>query len=225
MSRRALVVGSSDGIGLALVRDLLDRGWSVRGLSRSASPLAGPAYEHVTVDVREPRFPGQVAEALDGEPTSLVVYCAGIGEPFDAVQLDVDVATFEVNLMGLVRTVERALPVLLEQGAGTIVGLSSMADVIRSGEAPAYGAAKAGMSHYLEALRTAVQGRGVHVVNTRLGFVDTKMAKSPIKPWMLTPEQAAARILRGALSAAPPRRLNIPRRMAVLASLVGLLTR
>jgi NAD(P)-dependent dehydrogenase (short-subunit alcohol dehydrogenase family) len=154
-----------------------------------------------------------------------VAYCAGIGDSFDLDRLAYDVATFETNLVGLVRTVEQVLPHLQAQGSGVFVGLSSMADAARSATAPAYGASKAGMSRYLEGLSLALRGSGVHLVNVRLGFVDTKMAKSEVRPWLLQPEEASARILQRVLAENPPTRLNIPRRMAVLTSLAALIMR
>jgi NAD(P)-dependent dehydrogenase (short-subunit alcohol dehydrogenase family) len=39
----ALLVGNSDGIGLATTRALLAKGWSVAGISRSESPLTHTA--------------------------------------------------------------------------------------------------------------------------------------------------------------------------------------
>ncbi len=53
MPRRALLIGNSDGIGLATTRRLLDEGWTVAGLSRSPSPLTHASYEHMAKgDVR-----------------------------------------------------------------------------------------------------------------------------------------------------------------------------
>jgi NAD(P)-dependent dehydrogenase (short-subunit alcohol dehydrogenase family) len=65
-------VGNSDGIGLALTRRLLDDGWSVTGLSRSAGPLT----DHV-VDVTAADYPDVLARVGAAE---LCVYAAGVGE-------------------------------------------------------------------------------------------------------------------------------------------------
>ncbi|MDI5938515.1 hypothetical protein QLR68_10095, partial [Micromonospora sp. DH15] len=51
--QRAIVVGNSDGIGLAVTRRLLDDGWTVAGLSRSSSPLTSSGYEHHRADVTD----------------------------------------------------------------------------------------------------------------------------------------------------------------------------
>jgi len=69
--------------------------------------------------------------------------------------------------------------------------VSSLADEFLSAEAPSYHASKAGFSNYLGGLARALRSRGVHVTNVRFGFVDTKMAKGDVKPFMMTPEKAA----------------------------------
>jgi NAD(P)-dependent dehydrogenase (short-subunit alcohol dehydrogenase family) len=217
----ALLIGNSDGIGLALARALLARGWRVVGVSRRAAPVAHAAYRHAVLDVCADDYGAALAAALPPDPIALCVYCAGIGDLFDATALARDVATLRTNLLGLALTIERVLPRMAASPPAVLAGLSSMADVIRTPAAPAYGASKAGMSHYLESLALALRGSGVRVVNVRLGFVDTKMAKAPWKPWLLTPDRAAERILAALLAARPPRRVDIPRRMAVLARVVG----
>lgn len=219
MQDQAVIIGNSDGIGLALTRALLERGWAVNGLSKSPSPVEHANYRHTVVDVRKQEFPDVLVRALDAADTRLVIYCAGIGTHFDASRLAEDAAIFETNLIGLARTVECSLPRFLSRKYGTLVGLSSMADVLRLRAAPAYGASKAAMSHYLESIAVAVRDTGVNIVNVRLGFVDTKMAKADYKLWLLQPEDVATRILRRVLTDSPPRRLNIPRRMAALTSL------
>jgi hypothetical protein len=70
--RRAIIVGNSDGIGLALTRRLIDDGWSVTGLSRRA----GPMTDHV-VDVTAADNPDVLAGV---GPAELCVYaCRGAG--------------------------------------------------------------------------------------------------------------------------------------------------
>ena len=51
MTARALIVGNTDGIGRALTKVLLDRDWSVSGVSRRTSDLAHPHYRHAVADV------------------------------------------------------------------------------------------------------------------------------------------------------------------------------
>jgi benzil reductase ((S)-benzoin forming) len=51
VSSFAFVTGTSSGIGLALARSLLSRGWRVAGLSRRVAPLDHPQYRHVQLDL------------------------------------------------------------------------------------------------------------------------------------------------------------------------------
>ena len=54
-----------------------------------------------------------------------------------------------------------------------------------SAEAPSCHASKAGFTNYLDGLAIALKPRGVHVTDVRFGFVDTKMAKGDVKPFMM----------------------------------------
>lgn len=55
----ALVTGASSGIGLAIARILVDRGWQVLGVSRRAAPIDHPLYADLRVDLSD-------VEALSG---------------------------------------------------------------------------------------------------------------------------------------------------------------
>jgi NAD(P)-dependent dehydrogenase (short-subunit alcohol dehydrogenase family) len=112
-------------------------------------------------------------------------------------------------------------PRIVADSPAVFAGLSSLADVASSRVAPAYAASKAGMTYYLEGLAGPVRRTGVSVVNVRLGFVDTKMATSPWKPWMISADEAAERILHSLLKGRPAARINIPRRAAVVASAIA----
>ena len=59
-----LIVGNSDGIGLEVTRRLLEKGRTVFGISRSASPLADPRYTHLRLDVTDPEYRHQLRDVL-----------------------------------------------------------------------------------------------------------------------------------------------------------------
>jgi len=226
----ALLIGNSDGIGLALTRALLDRGITTVGLSRSPSPVHHEGYRHHVIDVTDPGFRDLLAGVCrDLGRVDTCVYCAGIGHEID---LDIDLVAglpgvldrerdvFEVNLMGLVATIEIVLPLMLAAGRGHFIGLSSLADRFCNPGAPSYGAAKAGMSSYLESMAFAARKRGVAITNIRFGFVATKMAKADTKPFEISADQAAAVIV--ACMRKRPIRVSHPWRMAALLWMVGL---
>ncbi len=228
-SKCALIVGNTDGIGLALTRRLLDDGWVVAGISKSASPVADNRYLHTMVDIRAMDYPAAVAQAATAASTragvqtiDVCVYCAGVGELLDVQRLERERAIFEVNLLGVVSTLEVLLPDMLKVGRGHFVGLSSQADRMRDPAAPSYGASKAGMSSYLEGMAKAVRAQGVSITNIRFGFVDTKMAKAESRPFIISADKAAALIVK--CMERKPIRYTYPRRMAALLWVVRLFT-
>ena len=197
MKRKALLIGNSDGIGLATTRELLKRDYEVVGVSRSESPVESGPYRHYVVEVQAPAYADRLKSILaDWEGIDLCIYCAGTGVLLDPSGMDGEAGVFEVNLMGLVRTASCVIPMMVRRGAGHFIGLSSVADELLSPEAPSYHASKAGFSNYLESLALALRPRGVYVTNMRFGFVDTKMARAEKRPFMMSVERAAEHVLK-----------------------------
>jgi short-subunit dehydrogenase len=196
MRRKALIIGNSDGIGLSLTRELLKRDWRIVGISRSESPIEDPSYEHNVAEVQDNEYPLILRSALEnGDPIDLCVFCAGIGEMLDLSHMESEAKIVEVNLLGMVKTVSYLIPLMVERGKGHFIGLSSVADEMLSPEAPSYHASKAGFSSYLEGLALALRPKGVHISNVRFGFVDTKMAKGDVKPFMMGVERATKHLI------------------------------
>jgi short-subunit dehydrogenase len=167
----------------------------VQGISRSDSPITHQSYRHERVCVQDPGYPQKLAALLAANAPDLCVYCAGIGEELDLGRMEPEVEVFEVNLLGMVKTVAAVVPPMVRRGSGHFIGLSSIADGVLSPEAPSYYASKAGFTRYLECLAPALRRRGVYVTNVRFGFVDTKMAKGRHKPLLMPPERAALHLL------------------------------
>ena len=196
MRGKALVIGNSDGIGLATTKELLKRGWEVIGISRSESPIQDPQYEHIVAEVQDAGYSAKLKSVLEThEPVDVCIFCAGIGEILDLSSMEGEVKILEVNLVGMVKTASCVIPLMVKRGKGHFIGISSVADDLLSAEAPSYHASKAGFSNYLEGLALALRPRGVHVSNARFGFVDTKMAKGDVKPFMMGVERATQHLL------------------------------
>ncbi len=210
----ALVVGASSGIGLALARRLVGRDWTVIGLARRTSELAHDRYTHVIADVRAPDYRTTLVDALGTAVPDVCIYCTGIGKELALPDLSAEADVFTTNLTGAVITAEVVIPRMLEAKGGHFVGLSSQGDVMTDGSAPSYAASKAGMTTYLEGLARACRPQGVFVTNVRFGFVDTAMAKSSIRPFMISAERAAELVDR--CLERRPIRYTYPWRMAAL---------
>ncbi|MEY4509714.1 MAG: hypothetical protein RLZZ450_1836 [Pseudomonadota bacterium] len=187
----------------------------MHGVSRRASPLAQGSYTHTVCDVTAVDY-GAVLLALleSGPPLDLCVYCVGIGKLLELPTLRHESLVFRTNLLGLVETTSAVVPRFIAAGRGHVIALSSIADHAISVEAPSYAASKAGVSSYLTSLALALRPHGVHVSNVRFGFVDTKMAKSKVRPLMISVDRAVDLLM--SCIETKPARLTYPRLMDVL---------
>jgi len=185
-----MLVGNSDGIGLATTKRLLAAGWDIVGVSRSESPISDTAYCHRVADVSQSRYSELMNELLMIGPMDLCIYLVGIGELLDPLDMSGEAQIIDVNLTGMVKTAAVVIPHMVRKGKGHFIGVSSMADELLSSDAPSYHASKAGFSNYLGGLALALKPKGVYVTNVRFGFVDTKMAKGDVKPFMMNVEKA-----------------------------------
>ena len=190
MQPRALLVGNSDGIGLATTKRLLAAGWEIIGVSRSESPVTNKNYHHRVADVADGRYSELIDELVIEGTLDLCIYLVGIGELIDLSDMSNEPHVIDVNFNGMVRTAAGVIPQMVTEGKGHFIGVSSFADELLSAEAPSYHASKAGFSNYLGGLALAIKPKGVHVTNVRFGFVDTKMAKGEVKPFMMSVEKA-----------------------------------
>jgi short-subunit dehydrogenase len=207
--RRAIVVGASSGIGAALVRQLASEGYRVAALARRAEQLAelraaaGPGTVLTRVhDVAEVEGVSALFEDLVRElgGLDLFVYAAGSMPDVRRDEYDTakDLGMLAVNFGGCAAWCNAVARLFQTQRSGTLVGISSVAgDRGRKGT-PMYGASKAAMAHYLEALRNRLAEVGVHVCTIKPGFVDTAMTRGKDAFWLISPEVAARTILSAA---------------------------
>jgi decaprenylphospho-beta-D-erythro-pentofuranosid-2-ulose 2-reductase len=226
--KHALVVGASSGMGAALARRIAAADCQVALVARREAELAklcgeinaggtirARAYPH---DVRcTDEVPGLFQQiAVDMGGLDLVIYAAGVQPRVAPDEYDTAKDRFmvEVNVIGAMAWLNEAARRFERAGAGTIVGISSIAgDRGRRGN-PAYGASKAALDHFLEALRNRLSRKGVTVVTIKPGFVDTDLTRGlPGLFWLISPDEAAKHILaaarRGSVTAYVPARWRL----------------
>lgn len=204
---RALVVGASSGIGAALVRALVAEGYRVAALARRSAELerlrAECGAERVLARVHDvhdvaavPALFEELVRELGG--LDLLVYAAGVMPRVGPSEFDsaTDAEILAVNAVGAIAWCNPAAEHFQAQRAGTIVGLGSIAgDRGRRGN-PVYGASKAALAHYLEALRNRLSDFGVRVCTIKPGFVRTPMTEGLALPGAISAEAAARTIVR-----------------------------
>lgn len=207
--RYILITGASSGIGEALALQYARDGrvlfLSGRDEGRLAAVAAacrerGAGVETAPVDVRDKgAMAAFIRGADDRYPLDLVIANAGIsggtdGGPMRGEAPDQVRQIFDVNLNGVLNTVEPIVPRMLERGCGQVAVISSLAAFRGWPGAPAYSASKGAVRFYGEALRGALHGTGVQVNVICPGFVVSRMTavnKFPM-PFLMTAERAAA---------------------------------
>jgi NAD(P)-dependent dehydrogenase (short-subunit alcohol dehydrogenase family) len=205
------VTGAAGGIGVALVRRLLDEGYGVSAWDMAPGPLAQITDEHLvfeTLDVRDGaamKGAAQRAQARFGFVHGLVSLAAIYRtQPF----LDIDDATFDlhfsINLKGSLLAAQAVLPLMRARKSGAIVLFSS--SLARNGgtNSAAYAATKGGVLGLMRSMALDVAGDNVRVNAVSPAIADTAMPRGNLDDAMLTARAAAN----------PMGRLGSPRDMA-----------
>jgi len=214
--RRAIVVGASTGMGAALVRQLAAEGYSVAALARRGTALeelrkgcadsltasGGEVFTHVH-DVSDASAVTALFEEIVRElgGLDLLIFAAGVMPKVGPEEFDTekDLEMLRINLGGCIAWCNPAANLFRTQRFGTIVGISSVAGDRGRRGAPVYGTTKAAMNTYLESLRNRLSESGVTVTTIKPGFIDTAMTRGMEGLfWLISAEEAAARILKAA---------------------------
>lgn len=203
--RTALVVGCSRGIGLAVVRALLDEGFTVVGWSRRQPPLSGvESFSFVECDVRSHI---QVEEAwqrtvrqLGGVPY-LVVYNSGLGYFAEVERLAVSQwdEMFSVNVRGAYLVTRLVVPPMKERGSGHLVYICSVAGTNAFAGGSGYCASKFALRGFALSVFAEVRQYNIRVTVVNPGSVQTdffsRVEGMRAEEWMLYPEDVAGAVL------------------------------
>jgi NAD(P)-dependent dehydrogenase (short-subunit alcohol dehydrogenase family) len=244
----ALVTGGARGIGFATARALLARGACVAIVDLHADAVAAAASQlhdtralGLTGDVTD-RGAMQQAVAATVERfggLDVVVANAGIASrvaSFRAMSSESFERVLDVNLMGVFRTVDAALPEIVRR-RGHVVVISSIYAFTNGVGAVPYAMSKAAVEQFGRALRLELVPHGASASVAYFGFIDTEMVhraidQDPLADAMLAslpkplhkrlpPKAAGEAIVRGIERRQP--RIIRPRRWVVMSVLRGIL--
>jgi NAD(P)-dependent dehydrogenase (short-subunit alcohol dehydrogenase family) len=244
----ALVTGGARGIGFATARTLVARGASVvivdldAGAATSAAAqvhdtkavgLAGDVTDRGAmqraVAIAVERFGGlDVVVANAGIASRVATFRASATETFERV--------LDVNLMGVYRTVDAALPEIVRRQGHVVVISSIYAFMNGIGEVP-YAMSKAAVEQFGRALRVELVQHGASASVAYFGFIDTEMVhqgldRDPLVKDMMAslpkplqkrlPSSAAGEAIVRGIERRQPRIIR-PRRWAAMSVLRGIL--
>jgi short-subunit dehydrogenase len=204
--KRAIIIGASSGIGRELACILSQHGYilgltgrRLQLLEELKNHLPGPAFSR-PMDVADHAAAMKGLEELIDEVggLDLIVISAGTGCINPDLKWPEEKETIEVNVAGFAAIANVAFRHFVKVGRGHLVGISSIAALRGSRQAPAYNASKAFVSNYLEGLRNRAKmaGHAITVTDIQPGLVDTAMAKGDGLFWVAAPPKAAWQIYR-----------------------------
>mgnify|MGYP001373301298 CR=1 FL=1 len=236
--RRVWLIGASDGIGLALGRELLKQGASLVVSARRAEALSQefpePSVTKCPLDVTDPRSLQQTIRHLQQieQLPDVVIWLVGQYEPSPLLELQPEraKAVLQVNLLSAYDALAAVLPIW-QEALGQHrwpfrphwVFFSSVAGYRGLPMAADYGASKAGLTYLAQVAHLELQPRGIDVSVVCPGFVQTRLTqKNQFEmPGLLSPDQAAQATLRGLASGAFE--IHYPFRLSGFLKLLGLL--
>ena len=212
MFEHVVITGASSGIGEALALHYAANGVVLSLTGRDQERLEAVAEvcrengAKVAVCVVDVRDRDAVAAWLKTRDAAcridLLIANAGISagtgeedfEPGEQVR-----AVFEVNVTGVLNTIEPILPRMVRDGRGHIAIMSSLAGFRGLPGAPAYAGSKAAVRVYGESLGSSLAGTGVQVHVICPGFVKSRMTDVNTfpMPFLMSAEKAARIISRG----------------------------
>lgn len=206
MTKTAVIVGASSGIGLEVAKLLLADGWRLGIAARREEPLlalkaqAPDRVEVMTIDVTQPDA-GERLQSLIQRLGCMDLYfhASGIGKQNRTLEEDIELRITETNAMGFTRMIVTAYRYFAARGAGHIAAITSIAGTKGLGPSPAYSATKALQSTYLQSLEQQAHQRGLNIYFTdiRPGFVDTALLEDNFPyPMLMRPESVARDIVR-----------------------------
>ena len=128
---RALVTGTSRGLGLAIARHLLDQGARVYGCARSEAAIAHPNYTHAQVDVTDETSVRDLMSTIRAQEKRLDVLInnAGTAKMLPALLTPLSTAheVMDINFISTFLVTREAARLLRRSDAGRVVNFSSVA--------------------------------------------------------------------------------------------------
>ena len=206
-----LITGASNGIGRALAISLAKPGIFMAISGRRAADLLAVAKTcenkgadvlTKVIDVTNQSAMRNWIETIDkNHPLELVIANAGVSnQTADKIEKsERSRRMIDINISGVLNTVEPILPKMILRKYGTIALMSSLAGFSGMPSAPAYSASKAWVRSYGEGLRGSIYPSGVKVSVICPGFVKSNITRHNnfFMPFIMTGEKAANVIVNG----------------------------
>jgi short-subunit dehydrogenase len=217
--KRILITGAGRGLGREFARAFAAAGCEVIvtdiAEDRVSSTVAwlrdaGAASFGYVMDVTSPQSVRDVRHKLLGErgPVDLLLNNAGVvfGGEFGNIPLERHLATYQINLLGLVTVTHVFLPDLVRQSEAQVINIASASGYIALPFAATYASSKWAVIGFSESLQEELRLAGnahVRVTTVCPSYIATGMfagVKLPRFSWFLTPKRVAELTVRAVRS-------------------------
>jgi len=199
--RVALLTGCSSGIGRALALELQRRDWLVFATARKVEALADlSGMEKLALDVTDSKSVDTAVNTVIQQAghIDLLINNAGFGlmGPVSELPLTELRRQMDTNVLGALAVAQAVVPHMLRQHSGCIVNVGSVAGVLITPFAGAYGASKAALHALTDALRLELAPLGIAVVSLQPGGVISRFGDtaSGLAAHVLKPDSAFSAI-------------------------------
>lgn len=224
--QRALVTGGTKGIGQAVAARLREGGAKVLTTARSQRDNRADKQLFVAAEITTAKGCAAVVDAVRkrlGGIDIIVHVVGGSSAPAGGFAVLDDgewQRALELNLFPAVRLDRALLPMMLDQGHGVVIHVTSIQRVLPLPEATlAYASAKAALANYSKGLSKEVSPKGIRVVQVSPGWVETDAAVGLVKELAAkrgTDYEGAKKVLMDSLGGIPIGRPAKPREVADL---------
>jgi NAD(P)-dependent dehydrogenase (short-subunit alcohol dehydrogenase family) len=187
----ALITGSSSGIGfetsLLLARNGICTYATMRNLSKSQEILDITKKECLplrvlTLDVTDEKSTQKAIDMVMYEQNRIDILVNNAGYSLvgalEQISMDEIKEEFETNFFGIIKLIQKVLPLMRKQRSGRIINVSSLAGRIGLPIASAYVSSKFALEGLSESLKYEVQDFGIYVILIEPGVIKTNFIKN-----------------------------------------------